>query len=108
MFANNIPVGFADTRVGKLRKRIHLPNELLSEVHEERHRCARYVGANSIEVNPVDCWIANYNHKTGWSVVWMEPRIAILQAASVEVILRRHKKLGNFILFRVWKQEGQQ
>lgn len=95
--------GFSDTRVAKLRKRIHLPADLSAEVHEERHLSTRYSGDNSIEVNPLNNWKRNYTRSTGWTVVYMQPAQAIMQAQTVEVILRRHKVLGNFILFRVWK-----
>lgn len=89
------PLGFENTRVAKLRKRIHLPPELYAEVHEER-----FIGPSS---DITKTWTIGYNHSSGWSVVFMESRYAILRADQVEVILRRHPKLGNFILFRIWK-----
>lgn len=95
------PIGFEDTRVAKLRRRIHLPTELYAEVHEER-----FIGVRDPmkkEGHAIKAWTDNYTHKTGWSTVFMESRYAILRAEKVEVILRRHPKLGNFILFRIWK-----
>lgn len=86
------PTSFDDTKVAKLRKRIHLPPELAAEVHEER-----------FIVSSLSNFLESYNHKNGWSWVFMNPRIAIVQAVQKEVILRRHPKLGNFILFRIWK-----
>lgn len=94
---------FEDTAASKLRKRIHLPADLQSQTHEERHILSRYIGADSIEVNPLKNWMDNYGRHNGWSKTYLQPVLAITQAKRVEVIVRRHK-LGNFLLFRVWQE----
>lgn len=95
--------GYEDTVMAKLCKRIHLPDDLRAATHEERHLVSRYIGENSIEVNPLNNWKRNYGRFNGWTVIHLQPVLCILQARTVEVILRRHK-LGNVILFRVWKE----
>lgn len=104
LLERNKPAGFADTRVAKLRKRIHLPAELQAETHEERHIITKNHDAPHANLG---IWTDSYNHKSGWSIIWMQARTAVLQAASVEVILREHR-LGKFILFRIWKSEQEQ
>lgn len=108
----NKPAGFADTRVAKLRKRIHLPADLQAETHEERHVVpicpATYeTPMRQTTAEALNTWMESYNHKSGWSIIWMQARTAVLQAAKVEVILREHR-LGKFILFRIWKSEQEQ
>lgn len=98
MNTNQVPASasFEDSKVAKLRRRIHLPPELYKEVHEER-----FLGAGwHIKSN----WLSGYNTKSGWTVCWLTAKYPTLKAAKVEVILRRHPILGNFILFRIWKE----
>lgn len=88
-------VTFSRSKTNILRKRVFLPPELAAEVHEER-----FVTTSRGELNN---WINNYTYKEGWSRCWIDLPAVVKGAASVEVILRRHKKLGAFILFKVYK-----
>lgn len=86
---------FTRSKTNVIRKRVFLPPELASEVHEER-----FVTSSKVELNN---WINNYTYKEGWSRCWIDLPAVVKGAESVEVILRRHKKLGQFILFKVWR-----
>lgn len=97
MFPNTpvVEVTFNRSLSAKLSRRIHLPAELRADVHEERIICTQA---------ELDNWILSYNRRAGWNQYWLPQRNVVRNADNVEVILRRHKTVGNFILFRVYKQ----
>lgn len=87
---------FARSKVAKLRKRIFLPLDLYKEVLEERFICDHQGFINHR---------TNYDRKAGWTQIYLDARVWVLQAKEVEIIRRTHK-LGRFILFRVWKTDN--
>lgn len=98
--------------VGKLSRRIHLPPDLYAETHEERFLTPEILATlehpmRSTTSEAINIWRKNYNHRTGWGVVWLDSITACKQSRQVEVILRRHPRAGNFILFRTWKDGNQ-
>lgn len=99
---------FDKSIVGKLTRRIHLPLELYAETQEQRFLAPENPASydspmRTTTSEAINIWRKNYNHKTGWGVVWLDSITVCKQSRQVEVILRRHPRAGNFILFRVWK-----
>lgn len=86
---------FSRSATNVIRKRVFLPPELQKEVHEER-----FIIEKKEELNN---WINNYTYREGWTRCWIDLPAVVKGAEAVEVILRRHKKLGQFILFKVYK-----
>lgn len=94
--SSTVEMTLAKTVTQKLRRRIHLPPDIYADTVEERFICTGILVKKH--------WLESYSYKTGWTVCWLDSCYAVKNADKVEVILRRHKKLGAFILFRIWKE----
>lgn len=94
-------VSFDKSKASKLSRRIFLPFDLQKEVQEER-----FIVSTEDRAKPLIAgFLDHYNRKSGWIQCWLDCKAVVLEANCVEVIKRRHK-LGNYILFRVWKTDN--